>query len=114
MRPEFTLMDPHLIDTIVDQAREVLRSVGVEVHNRRAAQALLDAGAIVDPSGKRTLFPDALVDRALASAPREVRLFDARGVETHRFAGRNVHYVPGSAALLFLDGHTGQTRRPVT
>ncbi|HEU4786603.1 MAG TPA: trimethylamine methyltransferase family protein [Gemmatimonadaceae bacterium] len=114
MRPDFSLLDAAVIETIIDQARELLRTVGIEVHNARAANALREAGAGVDGSGKRTLFPDALVDRALSTAPREVRLFDARGVETHRFARRAVHYVPGSAALLFLDGQTGQTRRPIT
>lgn len=118
MRPSTGFLDPRLTDTIVDQARETLARTGVEIHHNKAVDALAAAGAIVAPASagasraRRVRMPAALVDAALASSPRAVRLFDARGRQTHDFAGLNVHFTPGSAALVLIDGATGQARRP--
>lgn len=113
MRPALTLLDPSLLNTIVDEARDLLARTGVEIHNTAATAALLDAGAERAASG-RILVPGTLIDRALASAPRSFKLFDRNGEQTHDFTGRAVHFTPGSAALLLVDAENGRTRRPQT
>jgi trimethylamine--corrinoid protein Co-methyltransferase len=113
MRPTLRFLDDALIDRILDEARDLLAHVGVEVHNEEAVSLLVSQGASVDGSG-RVVIPAMVVDRALRTAPDAVRLFDVRGNPTHELAGDNVYFTPGSAAIHVLDGETGRIRPPST
>jgi len=114
MRPTLRLLDDALIERILAEARDLLDSLGVEVHNPVLLEALAGHGARVDRASARAFLGAALVDRALASAPRDFRLHDALGRETHHFGAGHVTFTPGSAAIHILDGETGQIRKPVT
>jgi trimethylamine--corrinoid protein Co-methyltransferase len=113
MRPSLRFLDDALVSRILDEARDLLASLGVEVHNDAAAELLLAHGARKDARG-RVLIPAAAVDRALGTAPRSVRLFDALGAQTHELGGDAVYFTPGSAAIHVLDGETGRIRTPST
>ena len=78
MRPSLRFLDDALVSRILDEARDLLATLGVEVHNDAATELLLAHGARKDERG-RVLVPAPVVDRALASAPHAVRLFDALG-----------------------------------
>ena len=114
MRPKLRFLDQELLERIVAEARDVLAHIGMEIHNPEALALLADHGASVDRSAQRALFPGDLVDRALKTAAHEFRLHDSLGNETHHFAGDNVYFTPGSAALYILDPDTGRSRHPVT
>lgn len=114
MRPRLQLLDEGLIDRILDEARDVLGTIGVEIQNDEVLALLADHGAPVDPATRRVRLPAGLIDRALATAPAAVRLFDIRGTQTHDLSGTNVHFTPGSAAILVLDHASGTMRRPTT
>lgn len=75
---------------------------------------LADHGAAVERASRRALIPPDLVDRALSTAPRSIRLFDVLGNQTHELGGDRVHFTPGSAAILVLDSETGAMRKPDT
>lgn len=75
---------------------------------------LADHGAAVERASRRALIPPHLVDRALSTAPRSIRLFDVLGNQTHELGGDRVHFTPGSAAILVLDSETGAMRKPDT
>ncbi len=114
MRPTLRLLDDALIQRILGEARDLLDSLGVEVHNGGVLDLLGAHGARVDRATSRACIGAALVDRALASAPREFRLHDVRGRETHHFGAGNVYFTPGSAAIHVLDSTTGRIRPPDT
>jgi len=114
MRPTLRLLDDALIQRILTEARDLLASLGVEVHNPTLLDSLAAQGARVDRGAARAFLDAALVDRALASAPREFRLFDALGAETHRLGAGRVYFTPGSAAIHVLDAETGRIRDPHT
>ena len=114
MRPKLRFLDQELLERIVAEARDVLAHLGMEIHNPEALALLADHGATVDLTTQRALFPGDLVDRALKTAAREFRLYGSPGNETHHFAGDNVYFTPGSAALYILDPDTGRSRHPVT
>ena len=114
MRPRLRLLDDALIDRILDEARDLLAHVGVEVHNDEAVSLLASHGAGVDEGGGRVRLPSAIVDAALRTAPSVVRLFDALGNPTHELTGDNVYFTPGSAAIHVLDGTSGRIRPPTT
>jgi trimethylamine--corrinoid protein Co-methyltransferase len=113
MRPRLRLLDDALLTRILDEARDLLVTVGIEVHNDSATELLLAHGATKDERG-RVLVPAPLVDRALATAPRAIRLYDATGAQTHELGADACYFTPGSAAIHVLDGATGRIRPPTT
>jgi trimethylamine--corrinoid protein Co-methyltransferase len=113
MRPQIRFLDDPLIDRILDEARDLLATVGVSVHNEEAVALLTDHGAGLDGAG-RVLIPPSVVDQALKTAPHEIRLFDAVGELTHELTGANVYFTPGSAAIHVLDEASGAVRPPST
>jgi trimethylamine--corrinoid protein Co-methyltransferase len=113
MRPRLRFLDDALVGRILEEARHLLATLGVDVHNAAATELLLAHGARQDERG-RVRLPADLVDRALASAPRAVRLFDVLGEQTHELGGDAVYFTPGSAAIHVLDGATGRIRAPST
>ena len=114
MRPTLRLLEDTLIARILAEARDLLETLGVEVHNPGLLDLLAQHGARVDPARSRAHLGGALVDRSLAAAPREFRLFDVLGAETHHFGSGTVTFTPGSAAINILDGETGAIRKPDT
>jgi len=114
MRPTLRLLEDSLIDRILDEARDLIATLGVEIHNPAVLALLGDHGARIEAATNRAFIPGPLVDRALGSAPREFRLYDVLGRETHHLAGDRVHFTPGSAAIHVLDGETGAIRPPTT
>ena len=114
MRPSLRLLDDKLIGRIVGEAREVVRKLGVEIHNPTVLSMLADHGADVNRETSRAHLNDAIIDRALETVPSSFKLYDVLGNETHDFAGDNVYFTPGSAAINILDGETGEMRRPAT
>jgi len=114
LRPRVRFLDDALVDRILAEARELLATLGVEVHNEEAVSLLSDHGARVDTASSRVLIPPGLVDAALRTAPGVVRLFDAPGRPTHELGGDAVYFTPGSAAIHVLDHESGRIRLPST
>jgi len=114
MRPTLSLMDDQLIAQIIDEARDLLRTLGVTIHNREVLSLLGDHGVDVDLKTEQAILSDEILDQALATAPQSFNLFDVLGNQTHDFSGDNVHFTPGSAAINILDNATGEIRRPAT
>ena len=90
---------------------EILERTGVNVHDERARQILVDGGALAD--GIRIRIPEYMVARALATAPRRLTLYDRNKKPAIRAWGHNTYYGGGSDCLTVLDHRTGQRRDPV-
>ncbi|HXY42337.1 MAG TPA: trimethylamine methyltransferase family protein, partial [Vicinamibacteria bacterium] len=114
MRPRLRLLDDTLIGRILDEARELLLRLGLEVHNDAAVALFCGAGATVDPKTRRVHLPGPLLDRTTASAPRRIALFDVLGTKTHDLGADLVYFTPGSAAIHVLDEQSGRIRTPQT
>lgn len=114
MRPRLRLLEDPLVDRIVDEARSVLATLGVELHDPEGRELLLAHGATPDGAGTRVRIPEALVEQALATTPRGFALFDAAGNATHDLSAENVHFAPGSAAIRLLDPGVGALRPPLS
>jgi trimethylamine--corrinoid protein Co-methyltransferase len=107
-------LDDRLIGKIVGEARMLLCTLGVTIHNDDVLAMLGDHGAGVDLENQHARLTDEIIDRALESAPSSFRLYDVLGNETHDFADANVYFTPGSAAINILDNQTGEIRKPTT
>jgi len=103
-----------LIGRIVDEARGILEKLGVEVQDPVLLDLLGEHSARLDRGTARAFLSGAMIDRALASAPRSFRLYDVLENQTHDFSGFNVHFTPGSSALHLMDWPSQQVRRPGT
>ena len=87
MRPVLRFLSDELLARIITEARGVLRNLGVEMHNDGVVAMLSDHGAKIDAENGRVLLTDAVVDRALAAAPRSFKLYDTFGEQTHDLTG---------------------------
>ncbi len=112
MRPRLKMLDDALVERIVAEAREVLKTVGVEVHNDQVVSLIADHGGRV--AAGRVHLSDDLIDSALATAPHAFTLYDGTGTAVHEMAGDNTAFTPGSSAITILDGSTHRVRPPTT
>ncbi|GIK72708.1 MAG: trimethylamine methyltransferase MttB [Chloroflexota bacterium] len=113
MRPILSVADPALLDRIIDEARCILATTGMEIRGAAMHRLLLEAGLPAAADG-RILFPDDVVDRALKSAPASFTLFDRDGNPHAEIGGDHVHFTPGSSGLKVQDHRTGHTRQATT
>ena len=114
MRPTLSVLEPALVDRIIDEALGVLERTGVLIEDERALKRLAGVGLAADPASGRVLFPRASIERALATAPSAVTLHDRDGTVAAVLEGDNVHFVPASSALRVLDRRTQKARVPLT
>ena len=114
MQPVLRLLDEALIERILDEARDVLATAGVEIHNPEVLDLLADRGVAVDRAARRARFGADLLERVRATAPGPFALYDVRGERTHDFGSGAVHFAPGSSAIRLLDPKSGELRPPTT
>jgi trimethylamine--corrinoid protein Co-methyltransferase len=114
MRPTIQLIADELITRILDEARHILATTGIEVRGHPMKKCLLEKGLSLDSSGQRVLFSADVIDRALASAPSSITLYDRNGRPHANLGGDRVHFTPASSGLRIQDHRTGETRPAAT
>jgi trimethylamine:corrinoid methyltransferase-like protein len=114
MRPTLHFLTTDLADQIIEEARDLLCTLGMEIHNTQAAGLLADHGADTGQPDGRVRFTADLIDKALATAPSSFALYNSQGQQTHDLGCDRVHFAPGSSAINFLDPDTHTMRRPLT
>ena len=113
MEPSVRFLEDELRDRIIDEARSVLAGQGILVAGEEATGILHGHGARVGNDG-RVRIPEALVERALSSAPDTLRLEGTDPRHTLTLGDGSVHFTPGSAALSIVDWPSGEARTPRT
>jgi trimethylamine--corrinoid protein Co-methyltransferase len=88
---------------------EIMERTGLEVHDQKAIDLLVKAGAAAD--GQRVRIPEHMVTKALSTAPKKMTLYDRNGKVSIRAWGHNAYFGGGSDCLYVLDHRTGQRRR---
>lgn len=109
MRPKFELLNPALVERILDEAFALLKQPGIRVSSQLAGRLLAEAGA--DVGNGIAHIPERVVRAALKTAPREFWLYDRQGNRAVHYGGNDVQFDPGSSCLNILDAET-QTPRP--
>ncbi len=109
MRPRFEILDPALIDRVVDEALQLLRRPGIKVEEPEAIALLVANGATAD--GERVSLPESMVRRALDTAPHAFSLYDRAGNPAARYGQGVVNFDPGSSGVAVLDPQTLDTRQ---
>lgn len=111
-RPTVRFLRDDLVQRIVGEARDLLCTLGVAIHNPGILALLADHGARVDRPSNRAVFTDRILDQALSTVTPGFRLYDTRGATSHDLSGDRVHFTPGSAAIAILDHDARATRSP--
>jgi trimethylamine--corrinoid protein Co-methyltransferase len=111
MRPGIKFLGDQLVEQIVTEARDLLRKLGVEIHNPAILSMLSDHGADVRTDSNRVYLTADIIDKALHTVPHGFHLHDALGQKTYDLSGHNVHFTTGSAAIHIVDQ---DTVRPAT
>jgi len=114
MRPKIRFLTDELILKIISEAKEILCTLGIEIHNNSILSLLSDSGAKTDIDKSHVVFTEELINKSLETVPGSFKLYDVNGKQTHDFSGHNVHFTPGSAALNILDPDSKQIRTPIT
>jgi trimethylamine---corrinoid protein Co-methyltransferase len=89
---------------------EILGRTGVRLYEQEALDLLKDAGVPVR-DGNRVRLPRSLVEDALASAPKGVRLHDREGELAMSLEGARSYFGPGCDCLYVIDRHSGERRK---
>ncbi len=112
LHPMLTLLTDQQVERIIEQALDVLATVGVRIESAEARTLVADAGVRLEDD--RAFPRHEAIRAALATAPSEVRLFDRDGGGEIVVGGRQMSFAPGSTALHVLDRQTRRQRRPTT
>jgi trimethylamine---corrinoid protein Co-methyltransferase len=91
---------------------EILERFGARVHHQEAVDLLRRGGAEVS-DGNLVRVSSGMVERAFATVPRRVVLFDRAGQPAMRLEGQRCFYGPGSDCLHIIDHRNGQRRKPI-
>ena len=108
MRPNVKVLDQNHKELIFNEAKLILEKLGVFIENGEAKELLKTKG--VPNKGGRFFIPSDLVDNCLNTTPPKIKLYDREGKESLELKDDDVHFDPGSAAILILDENTGQIR----
>ena len=114
MRPKIRFLNDELILKIISEAKEILCTLGMEIHNESILSLLSDSGAKADMDKSHVVFTEDIINKALQTVPESFKLYDVNGKQTNDFSGYNIHFTPGSAALNILDPDSKQIRTPLT
>ena len=114
MKPTLRFLADDLIKQILDEAINILCTVGLQIHNSQILSMLADHKAKVDMDYFHVNLTDDIIQKAINTAPSSFKLYDVMGNQPHDFSGYNVHFTPGSSDLNILDSQTQQMRKPDT
>ena len=99
MRPKIRFLSDELIGKIIEEAYNILCTLGIEIHNNTILEMLADCGCKVDIINNHAILMNQIIDKALKTAPKTFKLYDVNGKQTHDFSGDNVYFTPGSLFL---------------
>jgi trimethylamine--corrinoid protein Co-methyltransferase len=107
--PQFRVLSDAQIEKVYGATLECLQRTGVHVLNAEARDLLGRAGARVD--GVRVRIPPAIVQEAVAAAPRSFSLWGRDGQRRLEVGPGTNAFGPGPTCTYFVDPETGERRR---
>jgi len=106
MRPKLEMLSNSTIETIVDEAFQLIYKPGIKVQSPYARELLVSAGAKQNENNEVVQIPENVARQALKSAPSKFYLFNRDGEEAVSYGGDNIQFDPGSCGVNILDSQT--------
>ena len=110
MRPKIEIISKVTIESILDEAFQLINKPGIKVQSNIARKLLADAGARVIEADEIVQIPENIAREALRTAPSTFSLFDRAGNEAVIYGDDNIHFNPGSCGVNVLDPHSFEHR----
>lgn len=110
--PRMRVLNKKQAQAIHQAALEILERTGFRMENEIARKMLLDAGCRTDQDDWLYM-PSYLIEDALASAPRQITLYDQKGNRIMPLVDSTFYYGTGSDTIFTIDPETRQRRRTV-
>ena len=104
----FNILTEEQMTQIIEGAYRILETIGVEVHNEKALGLLKQLGCNVEDT--RVTISRKVVEKALATAPSYIKIYDRDGNEKMNLGGNNSYYGSGPTCPNFIDARTGERR----
>ncbi|MBQ4092145.1 MAG: trimethylamine methyltransferase family protein [Firmicutes bacterium] len=96
-------------EQLIEAALRITEEIGFQVLNERGRNLLSSAGCTVE--GEIVKIPASLVKESIASAARELVLYDRNGNEAMRAGGTNTYFGNGPTNPCYNDFETGERRQ---
>lgn len=111
-QPRLRVLNREQALAIHGAALEILEKTGFKMEHPGALEMLADKGCKIS-DGDWVRMPPHLVEEALKTAPKQIRLYDQKGAKAMDLTGENSFYGTGSDATFTQDVETGERRRAV-
>jgi trimethylamine--corrinoid protein Co-methyltransferase len=111
-KPRLTILSKAAIEKIIDESMDLLGKVGITVEDPETLEVLDQMGAEVSTQDHKARIKRGMVERAIASTPKELTLHDLGGEPKFSFGDGQIHFDPGSAALFLYDAVDSVMRLP--
>ena len=111
LRPKIQVLDEEHKNKIYIEAKDILENLGIFLENENAKELFHNEG--IPHEGSRYFIPSDLVEKSLKTVPSEIKLYDREGNEHITLGKDNVHFDPGSAAILYFDETSGEIRNAI-
>lgn len=107
---QFRMLSENQCEQIIETVYKVLEVTGCDVHHEGARKLLLDAGCKVE--GIQVKVPSYLIKKALATAPKQITIYDREGNPALDLSARNgkTYFEAGLLNLYRIDSRTGERR----
>jgi trimethylamine--corrinoid protein Co-methyltransferase len=102
-RPRIQVLSQEFIERVIEEAFEVLETVGLQFEHPKALALLGEHGQRIEREGERAYLSRAFVEKAIASAPKSFTIWNVATDAAIEIGGDNVTYDPGSAAIKMLE-----------
>ncbi len=99
------------IRSLHEATLEILENTGVIIDTPEAVDLLYQNGAKVN--GNKVRIPETMLNKALKTAPHQVRLYDRKGKTCLDISGSNVYFGGWVENMYIYDLESGQLRPPV-
>lgn len=113
MSPSLSVLTQDQRRIIINAAFEILERTGNRVGSKEALELFRDAGCRIEPlddEGMKVFFPQHLIEKCLALAPKRMILYDRKGEPALYCEGRNSYFSPTAACPKLWDPYTGERR----
>ncbi len=113
MTIHFQILEQSTISSILSDAKELLKKIGVAIEDPSLLNFLAEHEISIDRTSSRAFFSETAIENACSSVPSKFSLFNRSGEKVADLGEGRTFFVPGSAALDIFDSSKNVARKAV-
>ena len=103
----FEILSMDQTRVIHETTLDILENIGVKVHNEEALLLLDGAGAHINSNVAK--IPSFLVEKAVATAPKDIKLYDQKGNVSMLLDTKNTYFGSNTDCFKYIDPYSGKS-----